>query len=153
MAQRSKGTALRELLYGIKVDKATAVIPQTAYGALFTITVGRVIVTSLVGEVTIAADATATNIKLTATPTTGTAVDIATNVAITSKEIGCLLGVATYAGAMVCSNAGSTAIPANPFVVPIGTLGVTTSANNAVCSVKWSVTYIPLDEGAVLVSA
>lgn len=152
MATMIQGKKHRELLYGIKIDKATAVLPDTAYGALFTVAGGRVIITSIVGELTIACNATATNLKLTATPTTGTAVDIATDVAVASKEIGTLFGVSAYGSALVASNAGSTAIPQTPFVVPIGTLGVTSSATQ-VGSAKWSVTYVPLDDGASLVSA
>ena len=109
------GTAYRKLLYGIKVDKAAATLPATAYGSLFTVAGGRVIITSIVGEVTTICSATATNLKLTATPTTGTAVDVATNVAIANKEAGTLFGVSAYGSALVASNAGSTPVAQTPF--------------------------------------
>ena len=153
MATLVKGRDVRLMQYGLRVERATAVLPATAYGALFTVTGGRVLITNLVGEVTVATSATATNLKVTSTPTTGTAVDIAANVAVASKEVGTLLGITgLFSDAVVASNAGATVAPRNPVVVPIGTLGVTTSATNT-GSLKWVVTWVPLDDAANLVAA
>lgn len=147
------GPQVRGIALGITVQRATAVLPATAYGALFTVTGGRIIVTGLVGEFTVAGSATATNLKVTATPTTGTAVDIAANVAVASKEVGTLLGITgVFATAVTAANAGATTMPTNGVVVPIGTLGVTTSATNT-GSVKWTLTYILLDDGASVAAA
>lgn len=146
------GKARRKVMLGAKLDRATATIPASTYEALFTITGGRVVVTSMVGEVTTVLGATATNLKITATPTTGTAVDVASNLAVASKEAGCLFGVGVFAAAMIGANAGATSLPTTPFVVPIGTLGITTSATNT-GSIKWSATYIPYDDGAEMVVA
>jgi hypothetical protein len=144
-------TALRQIELGTKVDKVTTVLPATATGTLFTVTVGRVVVTSIVGEFTIAADATATLAKLVSTPTTGTAVDITSTTAVTSKEIGALITLPlTLGGALNVQNAGLGEIPgALRFLVPIGTIGINTSATN-VGSVKWSLTYFPFDDGATV---
>ena len=152
MSGQWKAKAIRETTVGIRVEKAAATLPATTYGALFTIAGGRVIIMAIVGEVKTICDATVTNLKLTATPTTGTAVDVATNVAIANKEVGTLFGVSAYGSALVASNAGSTAIAQTPFVVPIGTLGLTTSATNTGAA-KWVVCYVPLDDGASVVSA
>ena len=150
MTAFNAGKSLRLMQFGTKVDRAAAVLPATAYGALFTVTGGRVLITNIVGEVTVVCSATATNAKLVATPTVGTAVDVAANVAVTSKEVGTLLGITgLFSDAMVASNAGATVAPRNAVVVPVGTLGVTTSATNT-GSVKWSITYIPLDDGAAV---
>jgi len=146
------GKSRRKALLGAKLDRATATLPASVYGALFTISGGRVILTSIVGEVTTICSSTATNLKITSTPTTGTAVDIATNLAIASKEAGCLFGIGAYVGALVGTNAGATTMPDTPIVLPVGTLGITTSATNT-GSVKWSVTYIPLDDGAEMAVA
>ena len=145
------GKARRKALLGVKLDRATAVLPATTYGALFTITGGRVILTSLVGEVTTICSATATNLKITATPTTGTAVDVTANLAIASKEVGCLFGIGVFAAATIGANAGATTLPL-PVIIPIGTLGLTTSATNT-GSVKWSATYIPYDDDAEMTVA
>jgi hypothetical protein len=151
MATLSPGRDFRRMNFGLKTDRSAAVLPATAYGALFTITGGRILVMGIVGEVTTVCSATATNLKLTATPTTGTAVDVATNVAIANKEVGTLFGVSAYGSALVASNAGSTAISV-PFVVPIGTLGLTTSATNTGAA-KWSLLWVPLDDAASVAAA
>ena len=174
MSNPTQGKAAREINLGLRVERATAVLPDTAYGALFTITGGKVAIMAIVGELTIACDATATNLKLTATPTTGTAVDVATNVAVASKEIGCLLGVSAYAAALVAANAGATPVAQPPFIVNTGTLGLTSSATQVgsakwevlnigtidldcaasnTGSVKWTLFYVPIDDGANIVAA
>ena len=146
------GRARRKALLGIKLDRATAALPATAYGALFTITGGRVLLTSMVGEVTTVIQTQACNIKITATPTTGTAADIATDVETNADEVGTLYGIGAYVGAMLATNAGATSIPDTPVVLNIGTLGITTSATNT-GSIKWSITYVPYDDGAEIAVA
>lgn len=144
------GKAYRDAMFGIKVDRATAVLPATAYGALFTIAGGRVLITGLIGEFTVAASATATTVAVTGTPTTGTATTWATATAVTSKEIGAQITLpAAFGSAVVVNNAGAGGQlqPVAPYVAAIGTLGITTSATNT-GSVKWTVFYVPLDAGA-----
>lgn len=148
MSAMMKGTTLRQGLFGIKVDKATAALPQTATGTLFTVAGGRILLTSIVGEVTTVIQTQANNTKLVSTPTTGTAVDLCAVLDITADEVGCLYGITgTFATAMVGSNAGATVIPATRIVIPIGTIGLSCAASNT-GSVKWSMTYVPLDDGA-----
>lgn len=149
-----QGDQLRTIAYGRKVDRTTATIPQTAQAAIFTVTGGRVVVTSLVGEVTTAIGATVTTLKVTGNPTTGTDVDIATATAITSKEVGSLVTLPlTLAGALNVQSAGAGEIPgALGFLIPIGTLDIVTSASTT-GSMKWSITYIPYDDGAAVAAA
>jgi len=148
-------SAFREMLVGTKVDRDTAVLPATAYGALFTVAGGRVLVTGLVGEFTVAASATATTVAVTGTPTTGTATTWATATAVTSKEVGSQVTLpAAFGGATVVNSAGAGGQfqPKSPFVAAIGTIGITTSATNT-GSVKWTLTYVPLDDGATVTAA
>jgi hypothetical protein len=145
--------AWRKNALGIKTDRATATIPQTATQGLFTVTGGRVVITNIVGEVTTVIGAVATNGKLISTPTTGTAVDMCAVVAITSKEAGTLLGISgTAADAMVAANAGLTTVMERNQVIPIGSIGFNTSASTT-GAVKWSITWYPFDDGATLVAA
>ena len=149
MASQIQGSQIRLIELGIKVDRAAALLPQTATGSLFAISGGRIILTSIVGEVTVALGATATNAKLVSTPTTGTAKDICAVLAEASLEVGTLLGITgVFTDAMTGSNAGAANIPTKAGVVlPIGNLGLSTSANDT-GQIKWSLTYIPLDDGA-----
>lgn len=139
-----KGRALRRAMLGAKLDRATADVSTGTYAALFNIINAPVLLTSMVGEVTTVLGAGANNTKLTATPTTGTAVDLASNLDTADKEEGCLFGISTYAAAMVGTSAGATTTPVSPIVLQIGTVGITT-ASDKTGSMKWSVTYIPLE--------
>lgn len=149
------GNDLLTLAVGRRADRATAVLPATAYGALFTVATGRILVTGLVGEFTVVASGTATTVKVTGTPTTGTATDWSTAVAVTSKEVGSMITLpAAFGGATVVNNAGAGGQlqVAAPFVAQIGTVGITTSATNT-GSVRWSLFWIPLDNAATVVAA
>lgn len=152
MSSQVAGKSVRALNFGAKVDRATAVLPATAYGALFTIAGGRVLITGLVGELTVVASGTATTVKVTGTPTVGTAVDWTAATAITSKEVGSQMTLpAASGGALVVQNggAGGQIQASSPYVAAVGTIGITTSATNT-GSAKWSVTYVPLDDGATV---
>ena len=138
---------------GIQVAKAAAVLPATTTQNIFTIAGGRVWVTALVGEVTTICSATATNLKATSVPTTGTAADIAANLAVANLEAGTILVVEGDATAMIGVSAGfAPALNALPFIVPIGTIRIETSATNTGAT-KWDLWYVPMDDGAIVTSA
>ena len=140
---------------GIHVQKAAATVPATTTQNIFTIAGGRVLVTCLVGEVTTAIQNQACNLKCTSVPTVGTAVDVASNLAIANFELGALLVVEGDATGMIGAAAGAgfaPALNALPFIIPIGVLRIETSATNTGAT-KWDIFYFPLDDGANIVSA
>jgi hypothetical protein len=148
-----QGDQLRTILYGTKVDRATATLPQTAAGSLFTVSGGRILLTSIVGQVTTVIQTQANNTKLQSVPTTGTTVDLCAVLDISAKEVGCLFGITgLFTDAMLGSNAGATVVPRNPIVVPVGAIKLNCAASNT-GSVKWSMTYVPLDNGASVAAA
>lgn len=151
MASQVPGVALRLNILGTKVDKTSATLPATTNQTLFTIAGGRVILTGIVGEVTTAVQAQACAAKLTSAPTVGTAVDLCATLDITGDELGTLYGITgTFATAMVGTNAGATVLPtAVGLVIPIGVIRLNTAATNTGAT-KWSMTYIPLDDGATV---
>ena len=142
------GTSRKRRSLGLVLDKVTSALPAGTYGALFNIVGGRVVVTSMVGEVTTVIQTQGCNLKITSTPTTGTAVDVTTDLAISGDAKGSFYGMGVYVAATV-GGAGATGITSTPNVVPVGTLGTTTSATNA-GSIQWSVTYVPLDDDAYM---
>jgi hypothetical protein len=154
MSNLNQGFQLRTLNLGTLVTKAAAVFPQTATATLFTVTGGLVLVTSLIGQVTVA---TTTDPGLTlgnGTPTVGGTLDtdgIATTTVLTSAEVGTLVSVQASSGlggALVAGSlAGSAAWLSTPFVVNSGTITWTTSASHA-GQMAWWLTYVPLDTGA-----
>jgi hypothetical protein len=150
-----KGQDIRTVTLGISVSRAAALLPATAYGALFTVSVGKVLVSSLVGEVVVVMPATTNTTKITGTPTAGTAVDWTSAVSTASAEVGTVITPAvTAGGALIVANAGAgNIIPDAGRVAQIGTIGVTTSGTAATGTVKWTLTYVPLDPGATVVAA
>lgn len=141
---------------GIRVDRATAALPQTATGSIFTVSGGRIVVTSLVGEVTTVLGATATTLMVVSTPTTGVATTLASATAVTSSAVGSWFTLpATLGSALVVTPvAGAVALPSLDLgiLVPIGAVQLTTSASDT-GSVKWSMTYVPYDDAATVVAA
>lgn len=153
MSVLNDGDAFRKALFGLAVERATAALPQTTQSALFTVTGGRVLVTSIVGEVTTVIQTQANNTKIVSNPTTGTDVDLCAVLDITADQVGCLYGITgIFADAMVGANAGATVVPQRAVVVPIGTIDLSCAASNT-GAVKWKITYVPLDTGAAIAAA
>jgi len=142
------------LQWGIKVSKAAATIPQSAGQNIFTIAGGKVLVRALVGEVTVAIGAgTTPDLNVTMTPTTGTATIVATDVVIASDEIGTLYYVEGDGSALIPISSGyAQAAAGQGFILPAGTLSILTS-ESTVGATKWDLWYLPLDDGATVVSA
>jgi hypothetical protein len=140
---------------GFRASKAAATLPASTTQNIFTISTGRCIVMLLLGEVTTAVQAQTCNLKVTSVPTTGTAVDVAANLDINGFEAGALLPVEGDGTALIGAAAGAgfaKALIHIPWVVPIGTLRIATSATNTGAT-KWDIWYFPLDDGASIASA
>ena len=137
---------------GIHVVKAAATLPATTTQTIFTVAGGRCLVSLLLGEVTTIVQAQANNLKVTSAPTTGTAVDLASNLDINADEAGTLYLVEGDGTALVGANAGAalSGIGRSMFIVPIGVIRIETSATNTGAT-KWDLWYLPLDEGANIV--
>lgn len=144
---------LRAALFGSRVDRATATLPQTAAAAIFNVTGGRVAITQIIGEVTTAVQNQANNTKLTANPTTGTSVDICAVLNTAADEVGCLFGITgLQSDALIGINAGALPAQTRAVVVNVGTIDLDCSASNT-GSVKWTVFYVPIDDGAAVTAA
>lgn len=146
--------SLREILAGVAVSRATATLPAGMLGHIFTVSGGRVIVKYLIGEVTTVIQAQACTVKVTGTPTTGSAVDwSAVSASISGLEVGGKLSLpAAAATALVTGNAGGVIAKGADWIASIGTIDITTSAANT-GSVKWDLIYVPMDIGATVVAA
>lgn len=145
---------LGKRLLGQFVERATEVI-NNGNTTVFTVSGGRVIVTSIVGEITGLMGGGATNINLRAVPTVGTPQDMSLNAGlnIANYAQGDLLGITGVpTDAMIPAVSGGT-IPAQTIgvVVKAGIIRLVSSAANAgLC--RWTLHYIPLDAGATVVA-
>ncbi|MFJ5984314.1 hypothetical protein [Lentzea sp. NPDC092896] len=155
-----QGSAFRKNLFGLKVDRATAALPQTTASPIFTVAGGRVLITGLIGEVTTAIQNQANNTKLIANPTTGSDVDLCAVVDVANLEVGGKLSLTPDLDATPFSVALDKqlagAIPmgfaAKAICVAAGSIDLSCAASNT-GSVKWSVFYVPLDDGATVTAA
>ncbi len=144
---------------GISVSRATAQLPQTATGNLFTVT-GRVLVKRIIGEVTVVLTSTATNIKVGFDPTGADAnTDLSANLVVTSDPVGTLYTIVGVA-ATATKESGTThmvlpaaALPLEGIVLTTGAITLTTDASNTTGRVKWDVDYIALTAGSTITAA
>jgi len=150
MSNYVKDADLLMLGLGRTVQRAAANLPQTATGSLFAVTGGRVVVTSIVGQVTTVIQAQANAVKLRATPTTGSVNDLSGTVDINGAAVGALLSVTGLAGdALVLSTGGGISLMRNPILVAVGNIGLNTAASST-GQVKWQLTYYAYDIGAAV---
>ena len=143
--------ASRKLILGTVIDKSAATLPQTTSVALFEITGGKILITSIVGEVTVVIQNQANATKLTSVPDTGTAADMCGTLDISAHEVGSLYGITgTPADNMVTGNAGLTIGMSNKgIVVNSGTINLNCAANNT-GEIKWTMHYVPIDSSATV---
>lgn len=145
------GSQLRTVLYGTRVEKATGTLASETK-TLFTIAGGKVLVTSIVGEVTTAITV-ANSYKLQANPTTGTTADIvaATDIGTTDTPAGNLLGFTGVKTDSIISGPGRCQTLTSPMVLNTGTIEHVSAGTDG--AITWVLTYVPLDDGATVVAA
>jgi hypothetical protein len=147
--------SLRQLDFGRQVIRTTSSLPASTDLTIFTVAGGRVVLTSLVGQVTTVIQAQANAIKIKSVPTTGTTKDISGTLDINAYEVGALISLdgtalstalsGTNAGAaLICTRAG--------ILIPVGSIELNTAATNT-GAIQWTCTYVPYDTGAGITAA
>lgn len=141
----------------IHVARPTAVLPQSTTEWLFQVHGGRILVLTVLGEVTVVMTATDpllsfnhTKLDAAGAATVGTTKVFATTATLASAEVGRLIQIEGDGTALVSSVAGGVflGIVDNRFILPRGEFYATTTASNTTGSIKWDMWYQPLDEGA-----
>lgn len=153
MGMLSRGKYLRQLRYGLTETRNAAVVPQTGTQAIFNITGGRVVITSIVGVVTGAGSATVTNLKFRVAPSVGAAQDLSANGLVTSAAVGTFITATGVAADATVVNSAIGSMVRQGIVLPAGAIQIVTDANNATLAVQWTVTWMGLDDAAVLAAA
>lgn len=151
MSSGISGKAVRQSTYGTTVQRAASNLAQSGNLTLFTVTGGRVLLTTIVGEVTTAIQAQADAVKLQSVSTTGSiTTDLCATVDVNGAAVGNLFGMTgTAATAAVL---GSAVPQLNEVIMQPGIIRMNAAASNT-GQMKWTVTYIPLDDGAVLTAS
>jgi hypothetical protein len=152
------GAAAGGIGMGRQVSVATALPPaDTVSRDIFSIDGGRVLVTGLLGEVTVAIPAASIDFDLAFDPDNGgTNVALATALVCDSDVAGTYYTLNdTFGGALVTSTANSllNATLEEPFMLGAGDIVWTTTGGGLIgtsARVKWDLWYVPLDDGAVV---
>lgn len=133
------------------VTRATALLPQSTAGALFTVS-GRCMICDIIGEVTVEIHALLNNTKLTSNPTVGADVDLCAVLDINADVVGTMYHITgTLADAMIATTSGAFESQALPIAIAAGTIDLYCSASEG-GQIKWSLFYIPIDAGATIVA-
>jgi hypothetical protein len=149
---------IADINYGLRVD--TAVLPATGWGAtavwpLFTVFNGRVLINQIVGEITTVLSTHATLLKYYFTPTDGAQIDLSA-ISLTASDLAVgirILAAGTIGGATTFSGIGASMAQPTPYIVGQvdvgGAIGIeSTTATFTSGAAKFSIWYIPLDDGA-----
>lgn len=153
MSQLDPLMSFTKMQKGARVDRGLAVFTGTSSTPIFTIAGGRVRVTQILGEITTGASNT-TNVQLQSNPTTGATAVMSLVLAAGALEVGTLLGITGVVGdAMYGVSAGLATGQHQDVILPIGAIEFTVSAGAVTISVKWSVFYTPIDDGASITVA
>ena len=143
-------------LKGMETERPTATLPQTAAGALFTITGGRILLTEIFGEVTTVIQTQADNTKLTFDPVdAGATQDLCAVLDITADAVGTMYSITgTPATAM---QDALNFLPASKtltkgVILKPGSILLDCAASNT-GSVKWTACWVPIDGNARLAAA
>lgn len=149
----NESIAFLKSAFGARVAGTAKTLAATGTGTLFTVAGGKVMITSIVGEVTTVIQTQANAVKLVATPTVGSVNNLSGTVESSAAAVGSLLSATGLAGDnLVLSTGGGVSNLRNPITVAIGTIGLNTAATNT-GAIKWTLTYVALDDGATVVAA
>lgn len=140
---------------GTKVTKTAADILDSVQNAMFTVAGGRVLVTHLELEVTVAAiDAGANNTQILTNPTVGTDAPMCAVKDVDADELGTVYTITGKPGDAMAggSGGGAPGMDVKGFVVPEGTIDLKSAADGGVggALIKAELWYIPLDSGATV---
>lgn len=151
MGVYNESVTTRMGMYGLVVDRVSDTLPVAESYPIFNVVGGRVAITQIIGEVTVAIQNQANNTKLKTIPTDGTAVDLCSVLNIANDEVGTLYGITgTVANAM--TGGAYVTKQAVQIIVGTGTIDIDCVAENS-GEIKWTIYYIAMDDGAYITAA
>lgn len=158
MSIYGQALAYRNARLGAAVKKSVTPTAAQTYN-LFTISGGRVVITSLMGVVTTTIGSTTTNLSIVYLPTlVGGTETMANATAITSHTAGRAYYINGSVGSPTTIFTGGTGGEANAefalsYMAPAGNIGATFSAIPGGGVIEFTVTWMPYDDTGLLVAA
>ena len=147
MSKYFEGSAARTVVNGLAVEKESLAIAGVGAKPLFTVVGGRVIVKTLIGEVTVGLEAKANACKFVHTPTGGAAVDLSAAVECNGDVAGTLYGITGLPATAMSVTIGTAVNSAYDIILSPGATAFNTAAD-ATGEIKATMVYVPLDKGA-----
>lgn len=144
------GIGLRKAKLGIRLYRPATTLPQTTSFPIFNIVGGNVLMTLIVGEITVVLGAVG-NMSLEENPTVGTLETICAVVAAGAYAANDLMGIdGVPANAMLpAATGGIPGMTTQGVVLRVGTLDWRLSGSST-GEMSWRVYYIPLETGAYM---
>lgn len=151
MSTITQGEDYRALYFGERESKSTGTLANSTI-SLFTVSGGRVALTSIYGVVDTAVTV-ANTYKLQHNPTSGTTVDLVAerDIGTTDTAAGELLGFTGEAAGAVLSIGGAVETLRAPIVLAAGDIESVSTGTDG--EITWVVTWVPLDDGASMAAA
>ena len=146
------GNSNRAVVNGIKVEQTATLIAAASTKSLFNVVGGRVIIKTILAEVTTVIETQNNACKFVHTPTGGAAVDLSAAVETSADALGTLYGVTGLPATAMSVTIGTAVNSAYDIVLVPGVIGYNTAADNT-GAIKATVLYIPLDDGAYVEAA
>ena len=129
---------------------ATATLPQSADGTLFTIAGGNIVLLSLVGEVTTLIQSLANNMKIKFNPTgTGADVDLCSTEDVTADAVGSFYSITGDLLDPLQVGLYYVEFMATPLVLGPGLIELDCDASST-GSVEWHLRWSPIDTSATV---
>lgn len=153
MSRFVQGSDVRDLIFGRRASKSTGTLAATTV-ALFTVTGGRVALTSiygLVGTAITVANSYQLQYNPTASGATTTALCAASDIGTTDTPAGDILGFTGGEVGSFLARGGAVETLRAPIVLTAGQVESVSAGTDG--EITWVVTWVPLDDGASLVAA
>ena len=139
-------------IYGKRVFRPSANLPQGGAGALFTITGGPILVGGIFGRVTTILGAVANAGKLVSNPTVGADQDLCATVELNAKPVGTMLTITgLFTDALIAAGAAASG-PVRPVVVSAGTIDLN-CVGSTTGQIQWTMFWVPLASGVIVSAA
>ncbi len=154
----STRSRIADIRNGLRVDRDAALVTNATVN-IFTVTGGRVLLLGLLGEIAVDIAATANTLQITHLTTDATAVVTALCIAsadIQSMAAGRMFTLPAAVGSALAISVGSSAAVFNvapSYALKVGGLRLVGTGAPATGTIKWSVWYVPIDDGAYMTAA
>jgi len=149
---------IREIWLGRRVlgqttERATEALAADTHD-IYLVTGGRIMVTQILGQVTEGVT-NACSIQLIATPTAGTLRAMCALLLVQNYAIGDLLGITGVNTDAMIPPAASASVEAQTMgvIVQIGAIRLLCNLLDAAAFIRWTLKWIPIDEGAAVAAA